>query len=88
MALEDWARREDPPHSVWQTVRRWVEGLAVAPWRAPSTPFPELSDPPRYEFRTAQLDEAGGVEVVYKRYYDGEIVDLIWVGRPTGAGPT
>lgn len=81
-ALEEWARRDDPAYSVWRTVSEWVEGLSVAPWQAPSAPFPELSDLPHYEIRTAELAGVGGVEVFYRREYDGELIDLIWVGVP------
>lgn len=86
--MDDWARREDPPYSVWQKVSGWVARVASAPWQYPSQPIPELSDQPLYELRTAELADTGGVEVFYRREYDGKIVDLIWVGRPTDAGPT
>jgi len=66
-ALHEWARRQDPP----------VAGLASKPWLAPSVPFEELSDRPRYEVRYAELPDTGGVVVFHRRYFDGEIVDLI-----------
>ncbi len=81
-ALEAWARLDDPGYSIWRTVSEWVGGLAVAPWQAPSIPFPELSDLPRYEIRSAEVPESGGVEVFCRHEYDGEAVDLIWVGSP------
>lgn len=80
-ALEEWAERADPPISVWRIVNDWVDGLGSSPWQAPSVPFPELSDQPRYELRTAEILGTDGVEVVYRREYDGEMVDLVWVGR-------
>jgi len=36
-----------------------------------------LSDRPRYEVRYAELPDTGGVVVFHRRYFDGEIVDLI-----------
>lgn len=80
-ALDEWARRENPPYATWRNVNEWVQSLADAPWRAPSVPFPELSDPPIYEYRTAVVPGTDGVEIIFQRYFDGEIVDLIWVGQ-------
>lgn len=62
-----------------------VEGLGSAPWQAPSTPFLELSDPPEYEVRVAEVPGSGGVEVFYRREFASEVVDLIWVGRLPGS---
>jgi hypothetical protein len=81
LALEKWGLRENPPYSTWQLVSRWTEGLAIAPWQAPSVPFEELSDRPNYEVRIAEIPDSGGIEVFYRREFDGEIIDLIWVGR-------
>ncbi|MHB8290083.1 MAG: hypothetical protein ACYDEY_12765 [Acidimicrobiales bacterium] len=58
----------------------WIEGLAWAPWQAPSTPFPELSDLPNYEVRIAEVPNSDGVEIFRRREFTEEIVDLIWVG--------
>ena len=80
-ALEAWARREDPPYSTWRLVSEWIAALDSAPWQAPSVPFPELSDPPDYEVRTAEIPDSGGVEVFYRREFERDTVDLIWVGR-------
>jgi hypothetical protein len=80
-ALDEWGRREDPPYSTWHLVNSWIEGLDSAPWQAPSTPFPELSDLPDYEVRVAEVPDSGGVEVFYRREFAGEIIDLIWIGR-------
>jgi hypothetical protein len=65
-------RREDPSYSTWQVVNLWVEDLASAPWQAPSTPFPELSDLPNYEVRIAEVPNSDGVEVFYRREFTGE----------------
>jgi len=46
-----------------------------------------MSDLPHYEIRSAKVPGAGGVEVFYRREYNGEIVDLIWVGLPGARGP-
>jgi hypothetical protein len=62
-------------------VSAWIRALDSAPWQAPSVPFPELSDPPRYEVRTAEIPDSGGVEVFYRREFAGEAIDLIWIGR-------
>jgi hypothetical protein len=43
----------------------------------PSVPFEELSDPPRFEVRYAELPDTNGVVIFYRRYFDGEIVDRI-----------
>jgi hypothetical protein len=37
----------------------------------------ELSDRPRYEVRYTELPDTGGAVVFHRRYFDGEIVDLI-----------
>ena len=76
-ALHDWATRRDPPYSIWMIVSSWVAGLDSTPWQAPSVPFEELSDRPRYEVRYAELPDTGGAVVFYRRYFDGEIVDLM-----------
>ena len=84
-ALDEWGRRENPPYSTWRIVNLWVDDLDSAPWQAPSTPFPELSDLPNYEIRIAEVPDSNGVEVFYRREFAGEIVDLIWVGRLPGS---
>jgi hypothetical protein len=76
-ALNEWATRHDPPFSIWSIVSSWVAELDSTPWLAPSVPFEELSDPPRYEVRYAELPDTNGVVIFYRRYFDGEIVDLI-----------
>ena len=78
--LAEWARREDPRYSVWRTVAGWVALLDTDPWRSPSRPLPEMSDLPHYEIRTAEVKGSGGVEVLYRRTFEGEVVDLLWVG--------
>jgi hypothetical protein len=80
-ALEEWGERENPPYLTWRIVSEWITGLAAAPWQAPSVPFPELSDPPRYEVRTAEVPDTDGVEVFYRRTFTGEVIDLVWIGR-------
>ena len=82
-ALFKWGRRDNPPYLTWELVSKWIEGLEESPWQAPSTPFPELSDPPTYEYRTAEIADTGGVEVFYRREFAGEIIDLVWVGIST-----
>ncbi len=72
---------------MWRLVNRWVAELDQAPWRAPSTPFPELSQPPHFEYRTAEITGSDGIEVFYRREFDGEVVDLVWVGRVGDGGP-
>ena len=46
-----------------------------------SVPFPEISDPPTYEIRMAEIPGTDGVEVFYRRRFADELVDLVWVGR-------
>jgi hypothetical protein len=62
-------------------VLRWVEGLAATPWQAPSAPFPEISDPPNFEYRTAEVPGTDAVEVFYRHHFADGLVDLVWVGR-------
>lgn len=80
-ALSDWAAREKPTPEVWAAVSMWVAFLEDSPWPAPSTPFPELSDFPNYETRSAEIPGTDGVEVFYRREFAGEVIDLIWVGQ-------
>jgi hypothetical protein len=80
-ALEEWAEREKPPYSTWQRITAWVSELDTAPWRAPSVPFPELSDLPHYEVRYAEIPATDGVTVFYRRVFDGEFVDIIDVAQ-------
>jgi hypothetical protein len=56
-----------------------VAGLDATLWLAPSVPFEELSDRPRYEVRYAELPDTNGVVIFYRCYFDGEIVDLMEV---------
>ena len=52
--------------------------MSVAPWKAPSVPWDEVSDYPVYEFRYALL-RAVDVEIIYIHYFDPERVVLFWV---------
>lgn len=47
----------------------------------PAFPFPELSDPPHYEVRYAEIPATDGVTVFYRRVFDGEFVDIIDVAH-------
>ena len=83
-ALHEWKGTQDPPPLVWRTVRDWVGRLGTTPWQAPSVPFPALSEPRLFEVRIAVLfppTESGFSEtrVLYKREFDGEFIDLLWV---------
>ena len=78
-ALNEWATREDPPFSIWSIVSSWVAELDSTPWLAPSIPFGELSAPPVYEVRYAELPDTNGVVVFYRRFFDGEIIDLMTI---------
>jgi hypothetical protein len=77
VALQEWATTQDPPFSTWSKVSSWIAGLDSTPWLAPSVPFEELSDRPLYEVRYAELPDTEGVVVFYRRYFIGEIVDLM-----------
>jgi hypothetical protein len=86
-ALDEWAERENPSYSTWKSVGQWVQSLIATPWQAPSVPFPELSDPPNFEVRDAELHSDDQVAVFYRRQFKDEIVDLIWVGRIPQSSP-
>jgi hypothetical protein len=32
---------------------------------------------PKYEIGTAEIPDTGGVEILYRREFDGELIDLI-----------
>ncbi|MDZ4825526.1 MAG: hypothetical protein SGJ13_03570 [Actinomycetota bacterium] len=80
-ALDEWARRENPPYTTWRIVSEWIQSLDATPRQAPSVPFPELSDLPHFEVRYAEPHGTDGVAAFYRREFLGEVVDLIWVGR-------
>jgi hypothetical protein len=64
---------------VREVVRSWINNLGTAPWQAPSIPFPELSDQPHYEVRSAAVPDSGGIEVFYRHDYIRDLVAPIWV---------
>ena len=68
-----------PSPERWQRVREWVEEAGDAPWIAPSIPFPELSDYPHDEVRSAVIPRTDGVEVFYRHTYADAQVDVIAV---------
>ena len=81
-AFHRWVKRATPALPVKRLVRAWIARLSDESWQAPSVPFPELSDQPTYEVRSAVVPGTD-VEVHDKVRYgdsDGETVDLIWVG--------
>jgi len=79
-AFESWVGEHDPHPAVVNVVGRWIAGLGVAPWQAPSIPFNELSEQPLDEVRQAVVPDSGGVLVVYRQMYAEDLVDLIYVG--------
>ena len=68
-----WAQTAAP--HVRSIVRTWIAELGDQPWQFPSVPIPELSNPPAYEIRTAIVPDTT-VLVVYRREFQGEIIDL------------
>lgn len=74
-------QREDPRVSVLRAVGEWVAGLGGRPWQAPSVPWPEMSDQPHSDIRTAEIPGTDGVEIFYRHDFGTDIVDVIWVGR-------
>lgn len=80
-ALDEWGERDKPPYLTWRAVRDWIAGLADARMAGPSVRFPELSDPPLYEIRIAEVPDTDGIEVFYKHQFADGLVDLVWVGR-------
>jgi hypothetical protein len=83
-ALHEWRERESPRQQVWDVVNQWVQGLDSASWQAPSTPFPELSEQPFDEVRSAVVPGSDEIEVFYRHEYRTGAVDLIWVGMTKG----
>ena len=75
-AFDEWVARSHPSLELTDLVRDWVQGLDAAPWQAPSIPFPELSDQPDYEVRSA---EVAGVDVFYRHEYATGNIDLIGI---------
>lgn len=56
-----WIERESPGEDAQRVVRIFLAEVGSEPWRAPSTPIPDLSAQPDYEVRTAELDLLGWV---------------------------
>ena len=75
-AFDEWVERANPSKELSEPVWEWIQGLEGTPWQAPSVPFPELSDQPDYEVRSA---EVGGVDVFYRHEYATGNVDLIGI---------
>ena len=50
-----WIDRENPSRAARSAARTFIAELGDVPWRAPSTPIPELSDQPTYELRIATI---------------------------------
>jgi hypothetical protein len=75
-AFDEWVERVRPSAELTDRVWEWIRGLDATPWQAPSIPFPELSDQPEYEVRSA---EVAGVDVFYRHEYATGNVDLIGI---------
>jgi hypothetical protein len=81
-----WIERESPGEDAQRVVRIFLAEVGSEPWRAPSTPIPDLSAQPDYEVRTAELDLPGGsvVQVWYRHTYVTRLVEVIacrWPSR-------
>ena len=76
-----WIGRENPSRDARSVARTFIAELSDAPWRAPSTPIPELSHPPQYEFRVATISvpREPPVSVWYLHVYATGDVDIIAV---------
>lgn len=76
-----WIEREHPSTRARSVARTFIAELGDMPWRAPSTPIPELSNQPEYELRAATIDVPGErpVSVWYLHAYATGDVDIIAV---------
>lgn len=77
--LIEWRDSTNPLQERWNIVRLWVEMAGQTPWLSPSIPFPELSDQPHYEVRSAVIPYSEGVEVFHRHTYADDRVDIIAV---------
>ena len=82
-----WLTRESPDVEARQAVETFLTEAAREPWRAPSTPIPELSSQPDYEVRTVELTlpSGGSVQIWYRHIYVTQQVEVLDV---TGLGAT
>lgn len=67
---------------MWSAVRWWIADLALTPWQAPSVPFPELSNQPEYEVRSAVVPQTG-IEVIYRHHYATDL-SISYASAPPG----
>lgn len=79
-----WIDREAPSEAAQRAVRIFLAEAGSEPWRAPSTPIPELSAQPDYEVRTVELAVPGesAVQVWYCHTYVTKRVDVLAVTGP------
>lgn len=62
-----------------QVVEAFLNEAVLEPWRAPSTPIPDLSSQPDYEVRTVELalPSGGVVQIWYRHIYVTQQVDVL-----------
>lgn len=82
-----WLTRESPSVAARQAAETFLHEAVPEPWRAPSTPIPELSSQPDYEVRTVvlALPSGGMVQIWYRHIYVTRQVEVLDVTGP-GAG--
>ncbi len=80
-----WLARESPTAAARRAVEEFLGQAALEPWRAPSTPIPELSSQPDYEVRTVELVLPDGqlVHIWYRHTYVTHLTEVLEV---TGSG--
>ena len=76
--FDEWADRDDPPLSVWRTVKAWIDTAGNRPWLYLSVPVEDLSNRPFDEVRSAVVPGTA-VQVYYRHQYATNIVDVIAV---------
>jgi hypothetical protein len=74
-----WLSRESPGVDARRAVDAFLTEAADEPWRAPSTPIPELSSQPDFEVRTVELalPPGGVVQVWYRHTYATQTVEVL-----------
>jgi hypothetical protein len=77
-----WIEREFPSVAAQRVARHFLAEIGDEPWRSPSVPMADLSNPPEYEVRVAGLNVQGEerpVQIWYRHFYATGDVDVVAV---------